>query len=324
MTIKTGLLVAAIAMGAGVTYAQQKEQQSGSERRTEGSQADSQSQSERSQSDLKVTEEELSQRVSDVNKAGKLIGMQVKNTKNENVGKIKDLAIDLESGRVSYAVLSAGGFLGVRDKLIAVPLQALTVEKGAKNLLLDVDKKTIEQAAGFSDDSWPNLNAAEKGQTIGLAVQKGGSATNATGRPDADQVISKGPVESRKSAQGAPGQEAKQARGTSGAITSVQPLTAKTDTENLEGKQVELKGAKVHEVTGTHLVSVMSDQGQPVYFRAEGGLEQIKAGQTVDIKGKVRKTPSESTQLGLDDTAAQKLQGQVIYVEVEEIKPANQ
>jgi sporulation protein YlmC with PRC-barrel domain len=46
----------------------------------------------------------------------------VENLTGEDLGKIEDLRIDLATGRVAYAVLSFGGFLGSRDKLFGIPM----------------------------------------------------------------------------------------------------------------------------------------------------------------------------------------------------------
>jgi hypothetical protein len=63
---------------------------------------------------------------------------------------------------------------------VAVPIQALTVEKGKKDLLLDMDKQQLKDAPGFAKNDWPPLNAAETGKTIGLG-QKPDEATGGTG-----------------------------------------------------------------------------------------------------------------------------------------------
>src|SRR3954470_18955031 len=65
--------------------------------------------SKESKEKLKVSEHEADKKVSDYNKASKLRGMEVKNKQNEKIGKISDLVVDLESGRIAYAVLSTGG-----------------------------------------------------------------------------------------------------------------------------------------------------------------------------------------------------------------------
>ena len=49
--------------------------------------------------------------------------------------------IDMRTGRVAYAVISFGGFLGIGDKLFAVPWQALTVNERTHEYVMNVDRK---------------------------------------------------------------------------------------------------------------------------------------------------------------------------------------
>jgi hypothetical protein len=87
-----------------------------------------------------------------------IIGDPVKNTAHENLGKIEDLMIDLSSGRVAYAVLSFGGFLGVGNKLFAVPFRAMTVDTADKAFVLNVPKDRLKAAPGFDKDNWPDVS----------------------------------------------------------------------------------------------------------------------------------------------------------------------
>ena len=59
--------------------------------------------------------------------ADTLTGDAVVNREKEDLGKIEHLMIDVETGRVAYAVLSFGGFLGIGDKLFAIPWSALAI-----------------------------------------------------------------------------------------------------------------------------------------------------------------------------------------------------
>lgn len=88
--------------------------------------------------------------------ATSLVGTNVKNHQDEDLGKIEDLMIDLEAGKVAYAVVSFGGFLGMGDKLFAVPFSALTCDCENKILLINANKETLENAPGFDKDHWPN------------------------------------------------------------------------------------------------------------------------------------------------------------------------
>jgi sporulation protein YlmC with PRC-barrel domain len=85
-----------------------------------------------------------------------LTGTDVRNAQGENLGDIKDLMIDVESGRVAYAVLDFGGFLGIGDKYFAVPLEAFRVDTGDEELVLDVSKEHLDNAPGFDKNDWPS------------------------------------------------------------------------------------------------------------------------------------------------------------------------
>src|SRR4029453_3149468 len=54
------------------------------------------------------------------------IGMTVNNFQDEKLGKVDDLAVDVESGRIVQVILSTGGFIGIGDTLTAVPPGAFT------------------------------------------------------------------------------------------------------------------------------------------------------------------------------------------------------
>ncbi len=86
-------------------------------------------------------------------KASALIGQKVKNQRGEDIGEITDLALSPSQGRVSYAVLSFGGLLGVGDKRFAVPTTAFTRDRD--QLVLNVSEQQLKSMQGFDDDHWP-------------------------------------------------------------------------------------------------------------------------------------------------------------------------
>jgi len=98
--------------------------------------------------------------------ASTLAGDSVRNSAGEDLGKIDEIMIDIPTGRVAYAVLSFGGFLGLGDKLFAVPWSALKVDEDDKCFILNVDKATIEAAPGFDKDNWPNMSDTAWGSKI--------------------------------------------------------------------------------------------------------------------------------------------------------------
>jgi sporulation protein YlmC with PRC-barrel domain len=89
--------------------------------------------------------------------ASTLKGDKVVNLQGEDLGNIEDLMIDLERGRIAYAVLSFGGFLGMGDKLFAIPWEALTVDTSEKRLVLNADKELLKRAPGFDKNRWPDM-----------------------------------------------------------------------------------------------------------------------------------------------------------------------
>lgn len=97
------------------------------------------------------------------NRASKLVGMDVENRSGEKLGKIEDLVVDMNTGRISYAVLSVGGFLGVGEKYIAVPPSAFEFSAHDKKLVLNADKAKLERAHGFAKNNWPSVENPEWG-----------------------------------------------------------------------------------------------------------------------------------------------------------------
>ena len=93
-------------------------------------------------------------RLNDAAKASDLIGMTVNNNQNEKLGKVEDLAVDVESGRVVQVILSTGGFLGIGDTLTPVPPGALHHDVANKVLLLDADKEKLKGAPKFEMSNW--------------------------------------------------------------------------------------------------------------------------------------------------------------------------
>lgn len=93
--------------------------------------------------------------------ADTLMGEDVYNHHEEDLGDIKEIMLDMETGEVAYAVLSFGGILGLGEKLFAVPWQRLQLDTVNKRFLLDVEKDQLENAPGFDKDNWPDMNSKE-------------------------------------------------------------------------------------------------------------------------------------------------------------------
>jgi len=89
--------------------------------------------------------------------AGSLIGNDVYNLQDDDLGDVKELMLDMRTGKIAYAVLSFGGFLGMGEKLFAVPWAALTLNTENKRFILNVSKERLESAPGFDADNWPDM-----------------------------------------------------------------------------------------------------------------------------------------------------------------------
>ena len=78
--------------------------------------------------------------------AATLTGNTVVNTADETLGKIEEIMLDVPGGRIAYAVMSSGGFLGLGEKLFAIPWGALTLDTNRECFVLDARAETFENA----------------------------------------------------------------------------------------------------------------------------------------------------------------------------------
>ena len=101
----------------------------------------------------------------DVMAAATLDGNKVLSSDGDDVGKVKDIMLDVRSGRIAYAVLSSGGFLGIGDKLLAIPWHALTLDTERKCFQLAMSSERIKNAPGFDKDHWPSMADAKWGES---------------------------------------------------------------------------------------------------------------------------------------------------------------
>jgi sporulation protein YlmC with PRC-barrel domain len=94
-------------------------------------------------------------------RVSKIEDMKVQNSAGEDIGKIKDLVVDINSGKIVYAALDFGGFLGIGDKYFAVPWNAMAVHDTQKPnehvLVLNVSKDRLKNAPGFDKNHWPDM-----------------------------------------------------------------------------------------------------------------------------------------------------------------------
>jgi stress response protein YsnF len=92
---------------------------------------------------------------------------------------------------------------------------------------------------------------------------------------------------------------------------------------SLEGRRVDLNNAKVQQVIGEHLIAIAPAGGPPVFVHVTEPISGITAGQSVNVKGRVRQVPPAPSSLGFDQQSNDALQGQRIVI-IAHVTPANQ
>jgi sporulation protein YlmC with PRC-barrel domain len=98
--------------------------------------------------------------------ASSVTGDNVVNPQGEDLGKIEEIMLDVVDERIAYAVVAFGGFLGIGDKLFAVPWAALKLDAENQRFVLDETKERLESAPGFDKDRWPDMADRSFGNTV--------------------------------------------------------------------------------------------------------------------------------------------------------------
>jgi sporulation protein YlmC with PRC-barrel domain len=85
-------------------------------------------------------------------------GDNVESPTGEDLGKIDDLMINLNTGEVEYAIVEYGSFLGMGGKLFAIPFSELRVDPAKQVFVVNRDKDYLKEAPGFDKAHWPDTN----------------------------------------------------------------------------------------------------------------------------------------------------------------------
>ena len=96
----------------------------------------------------------------------KIIGFKVINMKGVPIGKIENLVLDIDTGKILYAVLESGGFLTIGDKLIPVPWESLAALPSEGIFFLNQTKEQMEKAPAFDKNNLPNIEDLNWGEGI--------------------------------------------------------------------------------------------------------------------------------------------------------------
>jgi len=85
--------------------------------------------------------------------AEKVEGTDVFNLQGDKLGTVDDIMLDKVSGKAIYAIMSFGGFLGIGAKYHPLPWARLRYDRDKGGYLVDVDRKTLENAPSYDMDA---------------------------------------------------------------------------------------------------------------------------------------------------------------------------
>lgn len=88
--------------------------------------------------------------------ASKVDGTKVYNRQGETLGSIEDVMIDKRSGKVSYAIMAFGGFLGIGHSHHPLPWDMLDYDEGQDGYVVDLNKETLKDAPNYSSSDTPD------------------------------------------------------------------------------------------------------------------------------------------------------------------------
>jgi sporulation protein YlmC with PRC-barrel domain len=86
-----------------------------------------------------------------------LVGEEVYDANDEYFGDIEELMLEMSAGKVVYAILSVGGFVGLDDLLFPLPWSALKFDTVRKRCMLNVDRDRLKDAPRFEKEDWPDM-----------------------------------------------------------------------------------------------------------------------------------------------------------------------
>ena len=90
--------------------------------------------------------------------ATSIVGDDIENLDGENLGKIENLMINIQSGEIEYVVVEFGAFLGLGGKRFAIPFRQLYLNTNKSCFILNRDRESFKNMPGFDKNHWPATN----------------------------------------------------------------------------------------------------------------------------------------------------------------------
>jgi sporulation protein YlmC with PRC-barrel domain len=101
--------------------------------------------------------------------ADKVEGTNVYNTLGDTLGAIHDLMIDKATGKVAYALMSFGGFLGIGNQYHSLPWSLLKYDTNLGGYVINLDKRRLEGAPAYdvgTEPAWGDRSSKARFTTI--------------------------------------------------------------------------------------------------------------------------------------------------------------
>jgi sporulation protein YlmC with PRC-barrel domain len=93
-------------------------------------------------------------------------GTTVYGTDLDKLGSVEDVMVDKATGRIAYAVLSFGGFLGVGDRYYPLPWEKLSYNTEIGGYVVDIDRDVLEGAPSYTDEATAEWNDEDWGRDV--------------------------------------------------------------------------------------------------------------------------------------------------------------
>jgi hypothetical protein len=84
----------------------------------------------------------------------------VYNRQGEKLGSVYNFMVDKRSGKVEYAVMSFGGFLGMGDSYHLLPWNVLTYDTSQGGYVVDLDKRILQEGPSYKSGQEPRYDRA--------------------------------------------------------------------------------------------------------------------------------------------------------------------
>ncbi len=92
--------------------------------------------------------------------ASRVNGTPVFNKEGDRIGHVDDLSIERATGRIIYAIMSFGGFLGIGEKFHPIPWSLLDFDVEHDGYVVSLDRRVLEEAPHYGREELVELGGA--------------------------------------------------------------------------------------------------------------------------------------------------------------------